>query len=320
MTSISVLLASYNGANLLQRTLDGYVALGNPGFDWQIIVVDNASTDNTQDVLSSYKDKLPLTSLFEAEAGKNKALNKGIPLITSDLVVLTDNDSIPHPGFLNQWVEAFSNQPDADVLGASIEPLFDVDMPAWMLENKPRFVELFALREDIPDGPIGADYIFGPNMAVRKSVFDRGVVFDEGVGPNGAIKNYAMGSETAFCRDAEAKGMKLAFASKPCVSHIVRPYQTTQEFRDKRAYRLGLGTARKHSLEGKISPISNNLIIRTLKGIGEPILRSLKDIQMQLNCMQSNPLQKSEAVWNLHFYRGYQAGKRMSRQTDNSLL
>ena len=315
MTQISVLLASYNGADLLQRTLDGYAALGNPGFDWQIIVVDNASTDNTQDVLSAYQDKLPLTSLFEANAGKNRALNKGIPHLTSDIVILTDNDSIPHEGFLNKWVDAFEKQPDIDVFGASIAPLFDVDMPKWMLEHKPRFIELYALRENIPDGPIGADYIFGPNMAVRKSVFERGVLFDEGVGPNGAVKNYAMGSETAFCRDAEAKNMKLAFASQPCVSHIVRPDQTTQEFRDKRAYRLGLGTARKHSLEGKISPISSNLFIRTIKSVGEPILRSTKDIQMQLKCLQSNPLLKSEAAWNLHFFRGYQAGKRISRQS-----
>lgn len=315
MTRISVLLASYNGSELLKRTLDGYVALGDPGFEWQIIVVDNASTDDTQKVLESYKNKLPLLSLFEEAAGKNRALNKAIPHLTSDIVVLSDNDSIPHEGFLESWIDAFSKQSDIDVFGGSIVPHFDVDMPEWMLTHQPRFIELYALRQNIPDGPIGADYIFGPNMAVRKSVFERGVTFDEGVGPNGAISNYAMGSETAFCRAAEAKKMKLAFASAPIVSHIVRPNQTTQEFRNKRAYRLGLGTARKHVLEGRISPPPKAILPKLLKSIGGPIIRILKDLKLQANCFTPKALEKSEATWELHFFRGYQAGKLASQQT-----
>ncbi len=315
MTEISVLLASYNGSDLLRRTLEGYVALGDPGFDWQIIVVDNASTDDTQAVLEDFKDKLPLLALHEPQAGKNRALNKGIPALTSDYVILSDNDSIPHAGFLNHWVDAFKAQPETDVFGGSITPLFDVEMPGWMLEHKPRFVELYALRENIPDGPIGADYIFGPNMAVRKSVFTKGVIFDEGVGPNGAISNYAMGSETAFCRHAADKNMTLGFAKTPTVSHIVRPNQTTQEFRNKRAFRLGLGTARKHAIEGKIAPASPNPLIRNLKAVAEPIIRHLKDLKIRSQTWVSDPLAKSEAIWNLHFFRGYQQGKKLSRQS-----
>jgi glycosyltransferase involved in cell wall biosynthesis len=307
MTNLTVLLATYNGADLLERTLEGYVALGPQPFDWQIIVVDNASTDATQDVLKAYEDKLPLLSLFESKAGKNVALNQAIPHIKAPNVILSDNDSIPHAGFLESWDQAFKTYPETDVFGGAISPLFDTDMPQWMLEKKPRFMELYALREGIPDGPLGPDYIFGPNMAVRRKLFDDGVQFDEGVGPNSQNASYAMGSETAFCRDAAAKGYRLGYCGKPKVSHIVRENQTTQDFRNKRAYRLGLGTARKHQLEGQIQTGQNGNLLRK---IARNIVIGINDLKFQAQTWYGNPLDKTEALWELHFFRGYQDGRR----------
>lgn len=314
MTAISVLLATYNGDDLLRRTLQGYVDLGQQDFDWQIIVIDNASTDNTQDVLKEFAEQLPLDTAIESKPGKNRALNLGIPLLKSDNVILTDNDSIPHSGFLKNWVQAFEDHPKVDIFGGAIQPLFDTPMPQWMLDTKPHFEELFALREGIEDGPIDADFVFGPNMAVRRSVFERGVAFDENVGPNGTIKNYAMGSETAFCREAQSRGMKLYYIGTTTVSHIVRQNQTTEEFRNKRAYRMGLGTARKHILEGQIAPVSSNTAVQMLKNILRPIKLSLEESKLKKKCLTDNPEQEFEAVWDLHFFKGYQAGLEQARK------
>ena len=304
MSEISVLIATHNGADLLRRTLEGYIALGPQPFDWQVIVIDNASTDDTPKVLEAFKDKLPLITEYEPQPGKNRALNLGVKHISAPRVILSDNDSIPHAGFLEKWVAAFDAAPETDVFGGSITPWFDTPMPQWMLDEKPRFIELYALRENIPDGPIGADYIFGPNMAVRKKLFDDGLIFDEDVGPNSSRSNYAMGSETAYCRAAESAGYKLGFASAPCVYHIVRPNQTTEAFREKRAYRLGLGTARKHWIEGAIKP-HNPTGLRMVVRAG---LRGMKKMAFLLSQLLPNPAKRFDAAWNFHFYRGYQDG------------
>ena len=56
---------------------------------------------------------------------------------------------------------------------------------------------MFAHR-DLPEGPIGADEIYGPNMAVRTSILDQGFRFDEKIGPNAEDPDYPTGGETDF--------------------------------------------------------------------------------------------------------------------------
>ena len=302
---LSVLIATYNGAHLLKRTLEGYVGLGQQPFTWQILVVDNASTDETQKVLEAFKDKLPLETVFEAEAGKNRALNTGLKHIKADYVILSDDDSIPQAGFLESWREAIEKMPNTDVFGGSIQPLFDVPLPEWMMRDKPHFMELYALREGVADGPIDADHIFGPNMAVRKTVLDK-IGFDESVGPNNQNTNYAMGSETAFCRAACAQGFALGFASTPQVQHIVRANQITQAYIDRRAFRIGLGTARKHELDGSL-PIGskgNPIKIAVLSIVVKLIL-----LGMRTKALFGTPLERFEARWNSNFFLGYQTGR-----------
>lgn len=102
--------------------------------------------------------------------------------------------------FLNSWRTAFERNPVIDIFGATIIPLFDVAIPQWMAERKPRFEELNSRRKDVPAGPINTDYIFSPSMAIRRRVFERGIHFNENFGPQAGRKTYAMGSETAFCR------------------------------------------------------------------------------------------------------------------------
>ena len=149
MTDLNILIATRNGGALLPRVLDGYLALGDAGVSYEIIVVDNGSEDDTGAVLQSYSEKLPLAALHEPEPGKNRALNTGLAALDADRVILSDDDAIPHAGFLDAWMQAFDGHPDADVFGGAISPLFDVQMPDWMLEQKPRFEELYARREGV---------------------------------------------------------------------------------------------------------------------------------------------------------------------------
>ena len=58
-----------------------------------------------------------------------------------------------------------------------------------MQKSRFHYDEIFAVRT-LKTGPIKATEIFGPNMAVRKNIFDSGIVFNEEIGPNGLNKNY----------------------------------------------------------------------------------------------------------------------------------
>lgn len=76
MTDISsakllVLLATHNGCNVLPDVLEGYAAVEAPERPWAIVVVDNASTDETSDILRSFQERLPLIVLHEPIPSKN---------------------------------------------------------------------------------------------------------------------------------------------------------------------------------------------------------------------------------------------------------
>jgi glucosyl-dolichyl phosphate glucuronosyltransferase len=248
---LTVLLATRNGEQVLPRTLDGYRRVSAPSVKWKIVVVDNGSTDSTPEIIRSFASDLPLQALVQPIAGKNRALNTGLAAVEGRLLVLTDDDTIPSPSFLEAWVKYLDFAPGYGMFGGAITPLFEVRPPKWLVDRRLNFALMFSER-DLLEGPIEADDIYGPNMAVRTSVLQQGFRFDEELGPNALDPDYPMGGETDFCRRVASGRVKSWFASEPRVQHIVRPAQLAAAAWAKRAYRTGRGRAHQMWKRGDI--------------------------------------------------------------------
>jgi GT2 family glycosyltransferase len=260
---LTVLLASRNGEAVLPRTLEGYRRAQPPPVAWKMVIADNGSTDSTREIIDAFSRDLPIELVQQSIPGKNAALNAAVPLVEGRLVVVTDDDAIPHPSFLAAWSQLLDSRQDCELFGGSIEPLFDSPPPKWMLGMKGYFAFMFSER-DLPEGPMDPGDIYGPNMAVRASVFDRGFRFDENLGPNGLDPSYPMGSETEFCRRVGSLGAKSWFASKPRVYHIVRPIQLKSSAWAERAYRTGRGRAHQMFQRGEILGVPTPSLIDRL--------------------------------------------------------
>jgi GT2 family glycosyltransferase len=259
---LTVLIATRNGEHVLPRTLGGYRRISAPSVGWKIVVVDNGSTDSTPEIIESFKKDLPLEMLEQPVAGKSRALNTGIEAVEGRLVVLTDDDAIPSPSFLEAWAQFLAERGNYALYGGTIEPLFEAPPPKWLIETKQHFALMFGER-NLPEGPIEPGEIYGGNMAVRRSVLDQGFRYDEDIGPNGTDPNCPMGGETEFCRRIALSGVGCWFASKPRVQHIVRPHQLTEAAWAKRAYRCGRGRAYQMLKRGQVvAPPSPSLIER----------------------------------------------------------
>lgn len=234
---ITVLMATHNGARTLPKALDAYLQMTVPRGGSQIVVVDNASTDETGLILTQYAQHLPLQAIHTEKRGKNIALNIGLDTVEGDLIVFTDDDVVPAPDWLVALGRAADSQRGFDIFGGRIEPLWPEQLPEWIH----RLVNLGATFGVTPtglhEGPIAASQVWGANMAVRKSVFDNGYRFDESVGPQAG--QYIMGSEVAFTCKLEGLGHKAWFVSDACVKHIIRPNQIERSWIISRAYRLG---------------------------------------------------------------------------------
>jgi len=293
-TPLIVLFATHNGEHVLARTLNGYCQLEPPPTDWKLVIVDNGSTDASLDIIQSFSGRLPIQILQESRPGKNRALNRGLAGSDARLLVITDDDAVPLPAFLRAWAKFLDDKPDRELLGGSISPIFEKPPPAWILQDAPQFIMLFGAR-DLPEGPVTSDEIFGANMAVRRSAFDRGFRFDEAIGPNASDLHYRMGGEAEFCRRLALDGAACWFAREPTVQHIVRPHQITDDYLARRSYRLGRGWAYQQWDRGRLTG-----------GAPRPVFEEgLARLRRRLQMGSPFSLQRRRAIYSYYCERGF---------------
>ena len=244
---LTILMATLNGALTLPKVLDAYGALAAPPDDWNLVVIDNGSTDDTYALLQRYMDCLPLHYLYEPRRGKNAALNTGVAFVLqnfdSDLLLFSDDDAAPDQDWLVRFSECAAKQQDYAVFGGAILPDWAAAPPDWLLRLVPLGLSFGLTSSNLPDGAVHPGLVWGANMAIRRTVFEAGHRFNETVGPNGG--DYAMGSEIELTRKLHALGHLSWFCPAARVSHHIRAHQLTRKFVLKRAWRFGRGKRRQ---------------------------------------------------------------------------
>lgn len=236
----SILLATRDRAGSLERTLASIAAQVAPGVEWEVLVADNGSTDDTAAVIQRWATRVPLRSVTEPVPGKNRAVNRALGLAQGGLLLFTDDDVVALPGWIAAHAAAAARWPDHQIFGGCIRPRFPPDPPAWALRS-PFVSVLFAAYD--PGGTEGptAELPFGPNYSLRAACLDARS-FDASVGPNGS--EYPMGGETELLRRLARGGARAIYVPDAKVEHIVRPEQLTERFALERARRFGRGLVR----------------------------------------------------------------------------
>ncbi len=196
---ITIIFATYKRPQILANTLTSLCKLNSGSLQWELIVVDNAGHAATQEVVSQFNERLPLTFLIEQKPGKNNALNLAIPKAQGELLVFCDDDIIASENWLTEIWEGASRWPDHDVFGGKIVADWPDVLPYWGTDHSLN-ISLFALHEpynketSYKDGRV---LPYGPNMAIRSKVFARGYKYNPDVGPTNKTI-YKMGSETGY--------------------------------------------------------------------------------------------------------------------------
>lgn len=110
--SISVVIPTYNRASIIGKTIDSFIA--QDYIDWEMLVVDDHSTDNTKDVVETYckQDERIRYLVNERKKGAQGARNTGIIHASAAWVVLFDSDDYPYPNFLGRMVEKIDDNSD----------------------------------------------------------------------------------------------------------------------------------------------------------------------------------------------------------------
>lgn len=291
---MTVLVATRNRANLLALALDRLARLDTRGIRWQLVVVDNGSTDSTPQVLSGALARLPLQVVQEPVPGKNRALNAAVPHVRGHLLAFIDDDILVPTDWLMVLVEAAGRWPDCGVFAGRIVPVFPEGTPAWVQAHDFGRAAFGRFDLDQPEGPTN-HYGFGGNLVIRADAV-RAHRFDDGIGPV-AGRDYAMGSETEYLQRLRRAGQRTTYVPSLVVEHMIEPHQTMPTWLLARSYRLGRGLCR--------------MGIATVPGVdqalGWPLRLSLQTMKAALRHQVTSwvhPLKAFDAGLRYHYLRG----------------
>jgi len=238
---ISVVLCTYNGSDGLGKTLASLRNQSVPeGLSWELILVDNNSTDNTRNILEEFVQNsgLQVHYLFELKQGRAFALNTGIRNARGDIIAFTDDDVILDSQWLSGLADTFSRF-DCSAVGGRIIPVWNQPQPAWLEMEGQQVVGHFEYGDrakEIPVPPIGA------NMAFRRSTFERHGLFRVELGVN---KSEIGGTEDdEFGKRLLRSGEKIIYAPQAIIYLPVESHRLTKEYFLRWFYSMGKANMR----------------------------------------------------------------------------
>ncbi len=247
---LTIALCTWNRVGRLVGALDSFKGLRiPPQWEWEILVVDNNSTDETARVVERFSALLPIRYSFEARQGLSHARNRASREARGELVVFTDDDVIADPNWLIEYAAAVEGYPDAAFFGGTIDARFAVKPPRWLTANFDRFASAYALRnlgsgihaverlEDLP---------FGANMAFRREAL-KNEVFSPDLGRTGT--NLLGGEETEFMVHLLARGEKGIWVGPARVEHVISKERLTLAYIREYFVWQGRGQVRQRTID-----------------------------------------------------------------------
>lgn len=230
--SVTVILCSYNRCGDLAGALESIAASQMPSsVAWEVLVVDNNSTDKTREVTEDFCRRYPgiFRYLLESTPGKSYALNAGIANARGDVLVFTDDDVTMEPTWLQNLTTPFQDGGCAGTSGRTL-PAQKFTVPPWLPDNHwDSWAGILCAYFDLGDSP--CELLrppYGANMAFRKSLFEKhgGFRVDLGPRPGNQIRN----EDTELGRRLLAAGERLRYVPSAVVYHPVPEGRITQEY------------------------------------------------------------------------------------------
>jgi len=231
---VSVVICTKNRANYLSACLEEVIKQASEFSDVEVVVIDNASTDDTRAVVDKLLTdaKAPCRYVYEGKAGISNARNSGRAAARGGIIAYTDDDAILHPGWMAKVRGHFLGS-DSDYLAGKVELKLDTPLPGWFSEGllwvigKSPFGEKVKVLES--ECPISA------NCAIRAEVFDAVGGYDP------RISYY--GEEVNFFYRIKGKGFVTLYRPDIVVDHHVPAARLTKAALREKAYLMGRGAA-----------------------------------------------------------------------------
>lgn len=253
MIRLSLVIATYNRSRQLLATLHSVAAQSAPAGDWECVVVDNNSSDDTSQTVGSFcaeHPRLNIRCVVERRQGLSHARNCGIANSTGEYIAIIDDDERIVPDFISAYIDLFDTHPEAASAGGAIVAEYETGRPRWMSRYTERpIANPINLGHSVREFPAGR-IPGGGNMAIRRSAIERYGDFDTSLGRCGATP--AGGEESDLFERLSNAGERCLYAPRAVMYHIIPPQKLSREYFVRLSYNTGLSQRRRALLHRRL--------------------------------------------------------------------
>ena len=291
---ISAIICTHNRDDYLGAAIDSLLAQDYA--DYEIIVVDNASTDNTRSVVEARLPHERLQYVYEPNLGLSVARNAGANVANGAILAYLDDDAEASIGWLSALAIMYEQDPKVAIAGGKVTLIWPSGCtpPPWLSENMAGNLGAYDLGDDVV-------YITQPgltprglNYSIRADFLAQIGGFDPRLGRVG--KNLLSNEELYMTEKALCMGFKVAYLPNALVAHNVAPTRLAPAWFIRRSWWQGVSECYRERLAGQP-------VWQQLQSGGERLIRGLYKSLKYL----SDPAQRFENLIYAYGQIGYLA-------------
>lgn len=252
---ISVIVPSYNEGPYLKACFDSLRDQTATEDQFEVIMIDNNSEDNSFEIMQKYAEKYQNFRAFsETKQGLSNSRNRGVEESSGEYLAFMDGDAKAHSNWIQLAIE-IAEQEQPDIFGGPIHPYYVTEKPSWFKDD-------YELRmHHDTTGPLPAGkYISGSNIIFKRSTLAEFGGFNPDMGMKG--KQLAYGEESVLIKRAHDEGKKLYYHLDLIVDHLVPEYKMNLLFFLSTRFERGISGFQMKLERGKALNIESSEVER----------------------------------------------------------
>jgi len=253
---LTVIVATCNRSQSLEHLLQGFFECEKPvDLDWELLFVDNNSTDNTSEILTLAAQRLSyVRSVFEGSQGVSHARNRGAIEARGRFIFFMDDDASPSLTFLAGIENALKKYPEIKCFGAKVISHFP-DKPKWFAIKGPYalmgILGIYDLGDTDKILKVDDPIPIGSGILIERDYFIEKGKFNTILGVNATSKYPQRGEDTDFMEQLMISGVTICYLPGPLVNHYPDLNRYDLAHLKRMFIGSGIGMARKHKSTGK---------------------------------------------------------------------
>jgi glycosyltransferase involved in cell wall biosynthesis len=249
-TQISAIICTHNRDNYLGAAIDSLLAQDFAA-EYEVVVVDNGSSDRTSEVVKQRLGNPRLKYVFEPILGLSVARNTGAKVANGEILAYLDDDAVASDRWLQILFSAYQNNPKLAIAGGKVTLLWpqDIQPPKWLSPGLAGNLGAYDLGDSIVYIDQPGLTPRGLNYSIRRNFLEEIGGFDPNLGRVG--KNLLSNEELQMTELALQKGWQVAYLPDALAAHNVSPERVNRSWFLSRGWWQGISECYREQLAGR---------------------------------------------------------------------